>query len=99
MSNNDSLASGFPQLETSVGRLLLAQLPTPVREFKVDQSGRRLTFFIKLDNLTSDVYGGNKVRKLEYLLHQARGRRCRRIATFGTVGSHHALATAIFSAH
>ena len=96
---NDSLTSGFPQFDTSIGRLALAHLPTPVREYNVTLSGHRLTFFIKLDNLTSDVYGGNKVRKLEYLLHRARRRNSRRIATFGTVGSHHALATAIFAAH
>lgn len=98
MSTNDYLISGFPQLDSSVGRLPLAQLPTPIRENNVALSGHRGTFFIKLDNLTSDVYGGNKVRKLGYLLHQAQRRHCRRIATFGTVGSHHALATAIFAA-
>jgi 1-aminocyclopropane-1-carboxylate deaminase/D-cysteine desulfhydrase-like pyridoxal-dependent ACC family enzyme len=98
MSTNDFLKSGFPNLNSSVGRLALAQLPTPVREYNVTLSGHRLTLAIKLDNLTSDVYGGNKVRKLEYLLHQAQRRQSRRIATFGTVGSHHALATAIFAA-
>ncbi len=98
MSTNQYLTSGFPQLDSNVGRLALAQLPTPVREFNVALAGHRLTFSIKLDNLTSDVYGGNKVRKLEFLLHQAQRRHCRRIATFGTVGSHHALATAIFAA-
>ena len=98
MSTSDCLTSRFPQLDRDVGRLALAQLPTPVREYNVTLSGRRLTLFIKLDNLTSDVYGGNKVRKLEYLLHEAQRRQCRRIATFGTVGSHHALATAVFAA-
>ncbi|MEX0976976.1 MAG: pyridoxal-phosphate dependent enzyme [Woeseia sp.] len=98
MPTNNYLIKRFPQLDSSVGRIALAQLPTPVREYNVNLSGHRFTFFIKLDNLTSDVYGGNKVRKLEYLLQQAQRRQCRRIATFGTVGSHHALATAAFAA-
>jgi D-cysteine desulfhydrase len=50
---------------------------------------------VKHDEATNDVYGGNKVRKLEYLLRRAGDRKARRIATFGAVGSNHALATAI----
>lgn len=75
----------------------LATLPTPVREFPVrgPSGGSRIT--VKLDNLTGDLYGGNKVRKLEYILYRAREKRCKRIATFGTVASHHALATALYA--
>ena len=60
-------------------------------------AGRRRTLFVKLDNLTSDVYGGNKVRKLEYILPLACTRERRCVATFGTAGSHHALATAVYA--
>jgi 1-aminocyclopropane-1-carboxylate deaminase/D-cysteine desulfhydrase-like pyridoxal-dependent ACC family enzyme len=42
------------------------------------------------------VYGGNKVRKLEFLLAEAERRGCRRLITAGAAGSHHALATTIF---
>ncbi len=55
------------------------------------------TVVIKHDDRTSPIYGGNKVRKLEYLLQRAKDRGAKRIATFGTVGSNHALATAIFA--
>ena len=58
--------------------------------------GRRVVT-VKHDNLTGDVYGGNKVRKLEYLLCRARDRRAERVATFGTVASNHALATALYA--
>ena len=75
----------------------LARLPTPLRRHEVHIRGRRETIYLKLDNLTSDIYGGNKVRKLEYILPRARNRGRRCIATFGTAGSHHALATAIWS--
>lgn len=86
-------------LDAAIERLPLADLPTPLREYRVDVRGRRRTLFVKLDNLTSDLYGGNKVRKLEYILPLARTRDRRLIATFGTVGSHHALATAINANH
>jgi len=42
-------------------------------------------------------YGGNKVRKLEYLLQRAVERKAQRVATFGAAGSNHALATAILA--
>ncbi len=50
---------------------------------------------VKCDDLTSPGYGGNKVRKLEYVLARARERRKTRLLTVGAVGSHHVLATAI----
>ncbi|MGH7471942.1 MAG: 1-aminocyclopropane-1-carboxylate deaminase/D-cysteine desulfhydrase, partial [Longimicrobiales bacterium] len=52
--------------------------------------------WIKRDDLSSDVYGGNKIRKLEFLLARARARDAQRLITAGAAGSHHALATAVF---
>jgi 1-aminocyclopropane-1-carboxylate deaminase/D-cysteine desulfhydrase-like pyridoxal-dependent ACC family enzyme len=46
--------------------------------------------------LTHHVYGGNKVRKLEHLLEDARARGAKRLVTVGAVGSHHVLATTYF---
>ena len=50
---------------------------------------------VKHDDLTSDLYGGNKIRKLEYIFQRAKDRGAERVATFGAVGSNHALATAM----
>ncbi len=55
------------------------------------------SLWVKRDDLTSDLYGGNKVRKLERLLDDARSRGARRIVTVGAAGSHHVLATAIWA--
>ena len=82
-----------------LGKEKLARLPTPVREFRLRLPAGRRQLTVKLDNLTGDLYGGNKVRKLEYILHRARQKNCERIATFGTVASHHALATALYAKH
>lgn len=80
-----------------LGKESLAELPTPVRALQLNLPSGRRQLSVKLDNLTGDLYGGNKVRKLEYILHRARRKKCERIATFGTVGSHHALATALYA--
>ena len=53
--------------------------------------------WVKRDDQTSAVYGGNKVRKLERLLSEARQRKAERIVTVGAVGSHHVLATGVFA--
>jgi 1-aminocyclopropane-1-carboxylate deaminase/D-cysteine desulfhydrase-like pyridoxal-dependent ACC family enzyme len=51
---------------------------------------------VKRDDLTGDLYGGNKVRKLEYLLADARARGATRLVTIGAVGRHHVLATTLY---
>jgi 1-aminocyclopropane-1-carboxylate deaminase/D-cysteine desulfhydrase-like pyridoxal-dependent ACC family enzyme len=57
--------------------------------------GREVWQLIKRDDLTAPIYGGNKVRKLEFLLADARAKGARRIVTAGALGSHHALATTV----
>lgn len=52
--------------------------------------------WVKRDDRTSDIYGGNKIRKLEHILEKARRRGKKRIVTIGAAGSHHVLATTIF---
>lgn len=84
-------ADGLP------GKVNLASLPTPVREYRLNLTAGDRQLYVKLDNLTGSLYGGNKVRKLEYYFHRAHERYSERVATFGTVGSHHALATALYA--
>lgn len=93
----DSLAALSPTIAAKLGKVSLAELPTPLRELDVAFPSGRRPLLIKYDNLTSPIYGGNKLRKLEYLLQRAIERDARRVATFGTVASHHALATALYA--
>jgi len=76
-------------------RIRLAHLPTPLED------APRLTEFlggpriwIKRDDLTGLAIGGNKARKLEFLLGQARQSRCDVVITVGAVQSNHARMTA-----
>ncbi|MBC7265388.1 MAG: pyridoxal-phosphate dependent enzyme [Coriobacteriia bacterium] len=81
---------------TGLARVSLASLPTPL-EMRPDLA-RELgigSLAVKRDDLTSAVYGGNKVRKLEFLLGQAIAEGRTAVVTFGAYGSNHALATAV----
>lgn len=61
----------------------LAARPTPVE--RVPALGDRV--WAKRDDLVSPRYGGNKVRRWEWLLGAARARGVRRIVTIGGLGS------------
>jgi len=52
---------------------------------------------VKRDDQRGRYYGGNKVRKLEYILADAREKNQKALITFGCVGSNHALATALYA--
>lgn len=93
----DSLATAYPLLADRLRKVAIADLPTPVSTHRFDTPEGPRTISIKHDDVSSPFYGGNKVRKLEYILQRARERGAKRIATFGAVGSNHALATALFS--
>ncbi len=77
----------------------LAKLPTPLETKRLRlPNGGQVGLFVKRDDLSGLLYGGNKVRKLEYLLQRARERGASRVATFGSVASNHALATTLYAA-
>jgi len=83
----------FPELRNALPRISLANLPTPVARFRFEAGAGDV--WIKDDGPSSTLYGGNKVRKLEYLLAAVDRSRFQRIATYGAVSSNHALATAL----
>lgn len=87
----------FPRLDTVLGRLPIADLPTPVSMARIRSSPQRREIIVKRDDLSGRLYGGNKVRKLQYLLHRAKERGADRVVTFGAVSSNHALATALYA--
>src|SRR5574341_1910197 len=76
-------------------RITLANLPTPLEEaprLSEFLGGPRI--WIKRDDLTGLAIGGNKARKLEFLLGQARADGCDVVITVGAVQSNHARMTA-----
>jgi len=74
----------------------IATIPTPVDQLpELAEVLGMARLMVKRDDLTSPVYGGNKVRKLEYLLGEALAEGRKAVITYGAYGSNHALATAI----
>ncbi|MBI3071159.1 MAG: pyridoxal-phosphate dependent enzyme [Deltaproteobacteria bacterium] len=84
-------------MTTDVPRLSLATLPTRVHRLTglSEEAGREV--WVKRDDESSTSYGGNKVRKLEFLLAAAKSRGHESIWTLGAYGSHHAFATAWYA--
>lgn len=72
-------------------KLNLANIPTPIQKIKFENRN----FLIKRDDLTGSLLSGNKVRKLEYLLHEAKRKRAEYIFTCGGEQSNHSRAVVI----
>ncbi len=88
----------YPRLQDELPHVVLGQFPTPVQ--KLDRFGEEVgvhQLYIKRDDLSGEVYGGNKVRKLEFLLGDALRAQVKEVLTFGCAGSNHALATSIYA--
>jgi D-cysteine desulfhydrase len=75
-------------------RVLLAAAPTPLERLArlSREMGREI--YIKRDDEIGPGLGGNKVRKLEYLIADALQREARKVVTFGGLQSNHARLTA-----
>lgn len=90
-----ALAERWPALR-ALSRIAIAELPTPVEEMRHSSAHLETPVWIKRDDLTAAEFGGNKVRKLEYLLADLRARGADTVITSGAAGSHHVFATALY---
>lgn len=80
-------------------RIALAQLPTPVE--KLERLSRELdgpSLLIKRDDQTGLALGGNKTRKLEFLVGDALAKGCDTLVTVGAAQSNHCRQTAAAAA-
>jgi D-cysteine desulfhydrase family pyridoxal phosphate-dependent enzyme len=84
---------------TSLPRFPLATLPTPLTEARglreaLGGAARCPRILLKRDDLTGLALGGNKARKLEFLIGDALRQRATVVITTGAVQSNHARMTA-----
>ena len=79
---------------TDFPNIPFAQLPTPI--YKLEGVSRRFgkNIYIKRDDMTGVALGGNKVRKLEFLLADAKEKGVDVVLTAGGPQSNHAMLTA-----
>ncbi|HVM13586.1 MAG TPA: D-cysteine desulfhydrase family protein [Egibacteraceae bacterium] len=79
-------------------RVRLAALPTPLQRLDSLSAELGVELWVKRDDLTGVGLGGNKVRKLEYLLGDARRRVADVLVTVGGAQSNHARTVAAVAA-
>jgi len=99
--NAMSLFRAYPSLEKTIPIEHIANLPTPITECtQLECTLHHPHLYMKNDGMTGfdGLYGGNKVRKLEFLLGDAKKHNAKTIVTYGCFGTNHGLATAC-SAH
>ncbi|HEX2086248.1 MAG TPA: pyridoxal-phosphate dependent enzyme [Solirubrobacteraceae bacterium] len=83
------LLERFPSLP----HVELCALPTPVRPLEALAPG----LWMKDDSRIAPLWGGNKPRKLEWLIADAKARGRRTLLTFGGLATNHGLATALYA--
>ncbi len=100
---SDPASQGTPpggplQLAGEPPRVHLAPLPTPLHHLPRLSERLGIEVLCKRDDLTGSVLSGNKVRKLEYLLADARAVGADTVVTCGGAQSNHCRATALAAA-
>ena len=78
----------------NIPHISLGSFPTPIE--KLQNLGVQ-NLWIKRDDKSSPLYGGNKVRKLEFLFGDVLSKKKNHVITMGGVGTNHGLATAAFA--
>jgi 1-aminocyclopropane-1-carboxylate deaminase/D-cysteine desulfhydrase-like pyridoxal-dependent ACC family enzyme len=92
------LHDAFPDLVDAFPVAPIGQWPTPVSDHPALARALGVAkLLIKRDDESAEPYGGGKPRKLELLLGRARADGHHTVVTFGGVGSHHAIATALYA--
>ena len=98
MRETPVLFERFPCLRGKIPWSAMGALPTPVQ--KLDKLGAATglkNLYCKRDDLSHPEYGGNKIRKLEFLLADAKRLSRKSVLTLGGWGSNHVLATTVLS--
>ena len=90
------LFDALPRLRGRVPWTALVSAPTPVHRLETVSERLGHDVWIKRDDKTSPLYGGNKSRKLEFVLGEALARNKKILVTGGGLGTNHGLATVIF---
>ncbi len=89
-----ALFRAWPELRERLPRHPVLTQPTPVEPLALDGFPPG-SLYVKRDDRCCPLYGGNKPRKLEFVLGEAAARGARRLVTVGALATHHGLATTI----
>ncbi len=93
------LFRSYPNLKEKLPWIhLLTNLPTPIdRLTNLEEylELKRGEIYIKRDDKNHHIYGGNKLRKFEFIFGKALKKKKKGIITMGGIGTNHGLASAI----
>ncbi len=92
--NADFYASAALTALNTLPKVSLGVFPTPIQKLENISRLLKTNVYIKRDDLTGLGLGGNKVRKLEYLLADAQRQGAKIVFTTGGAQSNHAMLTA-----
>jgi 1-aminocyclopropane-1-carboxylate deaminase/D-cysteine desulfhydrase-like pyridoxal-dependent ACC family enzyme len=94
-----ALFEHWPELRACVPWVSLGQWPSPIADGAavLQEAGLTGELWLKRDDQSSAVYGGNKLRLLEHLLGKARQLGASHVYATGARGSNFALATALLA--
>ena len=82
-----------------ISRLKFAHLPTPIEELpRLSEKLGGPRILVKRDDQTGLAFGGNKTRKLEFLVAEAREQGARMLISGGALQSNHCRQTAAAAA-
>lgn len=105
-SDTNMLFQEYPALQKKIPYIRLGTFPTSIIKLNTLAKIIRVpNLYIKFDGHSGktingkQLFGGNKVRKLEFLLADALSHKAHSVLTFGCIGSNHATATATYAQH
>lgn len=85
------------ELKSKISKLPRTQLgffPTPLQKLERLSKEFGVNLYLKRDDFSGiNIFGGNKIRKLEYLIGDALDKGCNYVFTFGATQSNHAMQT------
>ena len=91
----------FPNLEGKVPWIpILTEVPTKVEQLTELEKALELTnvkVYIKRDDKDHPIYGGNKLRKFEFIFGEIMKKKKKGVITFGGIGTNHGVACAIIA--
>lgn len=88
--NGNSVDNQITKMLEAVPRLVLANLPTPLEKLNnINNQFNDITIFMKRDDLTGHCFGGNKERKLEFIMADALIKKATVVVTVGALQSNH----------
>ncbi len=87
----------YPSIQSHVPYISLGSFPTPV--IRLDNLSKYLSvpsIWMKRDDISGVIYGGNKVRKLEFVFGKVIDRGYKKILAYGSIGSNFTIACCMY---